>query len=231
MRRLYSDLTGMTKRSPRMVIRSSWVLPPSARRRKVLRRLSSIVRCWRSISRRIRRRSGEASSLSEPSGFRRDRSERARWANCAPAGNSLSAFNPVSWAATASGGLLDQRLPGGDVVHQKKQVANLFRLQQRPLDPRLVGQLWWDRTSRPARAPHPGPAAGASRPPGRAGDQSRDDRATASRQAATPALPGNVRSLPPAPADGSTPAPRSCILPRSTGLALKGSLDHARASR
>ena len=105
MRRLCSDLTGITNRSPRIVIRSSCVLPPSARRRNVLRRLSSITLCWRSISRRMRRRSGDASSLSEPSGFRRARRERVRFASCAPAGNALSAFNPVSCAATLSGGL------------------------------------------------------------------------------------------------------------------------------
>ena len=140
MRRLCSALTGMTKRSPRMVIRSSCVLPPSERRRRVLRRLSSITLCWRSISLRIRRRSGDASSLSEPSGFRRERSERASWASCAPAGNWLSAVKPSSCPASASGGSLDQRLPGGDVIHQKQQVANLLRLQQCSLDARLIGQ-------------------------------------------------------------------------------------------
>ena len=88
-----------------MVIRSSCVLPPSERRRNVLRRLSSITLCWRSISRRMRRRSGDASSLNEPSGFKRDRSERARLASCAPSGSALSAFSPVTCAATLSGGL------------------------------------------------------------------------------------------------------------------------------
>jgi hypothetical protein len=38
------------------------------------------------------------------------------------------------------GRALDQRLPGGDVIHQKEQVANLFRLEQRSLDARLIGK-------------------------------------------------------------------------------------------
>ncbi len=219
----------MTKRSPRMVIRSSCVLPPSDRRRKVLRRLSSITRCWRSISRRMRRRSGDASSLSEPSGLSRERSERARLASCAPARQLAQRLQPSELRGHRFGRALDQRLPGGDVIHQKEQVANLFRLQQRSLDARLIGQL-----------------GGIEQPAQRGGDPLPQQQAHLAHQvvlavnpgeiprrlhapAATRAPRGNGQNSPPAPAGGSIRAPRSCIPPPPTELALRDSLDHARA--
>jgi hypothetical protein len=61
--------TGMTKRSPRMVMRSSWVAPSLESLRSAARRDSSMTRCWRSCSRRMRPSSGEALSASEPSGW------------------------------------------------------------------------------------------------------------------------------------------------------------------
>ena len=64
-----SALTGMTKRSPRTVMRSSWVRAFAASARSDLRRLSSMARCWRSMARRMRRSSGLASSESDAVGL------------------------------------------------------------------------------------------------------------------------------------------------------------------
>ena len=66
--RLNSFFTGITNRSPRTVISDSCVLPSSESFASALRKLVSMARCWCSIARRIRRNSGDASSLKLPSG-------------------------------------------------------------------------------------------------------------------------------------------------------------------
>ncbi len=66
-----------------------------------------------------------------------------------PRGQLAQGFQPSELGGHIFGRALDQRLPGGDVVHQKQQVADLFRLQQRSLDARFIRQR--GRVEQPAQ--------------------------------------------------------------------------------
>ncbi len=212
-----------------MVIRSSCVLPPSDSRRKraaqALFDHSLLALDLPANTAQFGRRVIAQRAI----GIKARTQRTCQLRQLCPRGQLAQRLEPIQLCGHGFGRALDQRLPAGDVVHQEQQVANLFRLEQGSLDARLIGQLGGiEQAAQRRRDPLPEQQAHLAyqivllvNP----GSVPRGLHAPA----ATREPRGNGRNSPPAPAGGSIRAPRSCIPPPSTELALKDSLDHARA--
>ena len=146
-----------------------------------------------------------------------------------PCGQLAQCFQPSELCGHIFRRALDQSLPGGDVIHQEQQVADLFRLQQALPGCAPYRSAWSDQTIRPAKERCLVPAASASRSPGRAVGRSTRCPVRASSRAAMREPQKSGRNSPPAPAAAPIRALRNCIPPPPTELALRDSQNHARA--
>ncbi len=125
--------------------------------RRDLRRLSSIARCCRSMARRMRRSSGEASSLRLPSGSILPRKRRRRGCEVRGQGAAAGEFGDA-WplVAGAVGGWGDEAAPCGDHARRRPEGRGLqwIRVLHRRCGPCRAGR--WDRRGQGTRSCHHG---------------------------------------------------------------------------